>query len=99
MLTKEQIKQVEHSFKHGDSFVFQIEGRGVFVADKIYKHKKEATVEFKECYEVNESCFEGSEYYGETCGPEKHFILADPYVDNPNTIASIYYSDEIKEEN
>lgn len=99
MLTKEQIKKVEHSFKHGDAFVFHIEGRGVFVADKTYKHRKEATVEFKECYEVNESCFEGDDYYGETCGSQKNFILDDPYADEPNIIASVYYQDEIKEEN
>lgn len=99
MLTEEQIKKVEYSFKHGDAFVFKIEGRGVFVAERVLKHRKEATVEFREVFEVNESCFEGDEYFGDVCGPEKMFILDDPYADNNNMVASVYYLDEIKEEN
>lgn len=98
MLSEEQIKQVEYAFKHGDAFVFVIEGHGVFVADRVLKHKKEATVEMREVYEINESCFSDDEYYGDTCGPEKMFILSDPYADNPNLVASRYYQDEIREE-
>lgn len=98
MLSEEQIKKVEHSFKHGDAFVFVIEGRGVFVADRVLKHKKEATVEMREVYEVNEKCFNDGDYYGDTWGPEMMFILSDPYADNANLVASRYYQDEIKEE-
>ena len=99
MLTKEQITQVEHSFKHGDCFVFQIEGRGVFMAERVLKHRKEATVEMRECHEIDESCFQNDgEYYGDVKEKELNFILDDPYVENENTIASIYYLDEIKEE-
>lgn len=99
MLTKEQIKQVEHSFKHGDGFVFVIEDRGVFVADRVLKHRKEATVEMRDCAEVDETCFgPNGEYDGDiTNAPLKNFILDDPYADYDNTVASIYYSDEIKE--
>ena len=97
MLNKSQIEQVEHSFKHGDAFVFQIEGR-VFVAETVLKHKKEATVEFQECFEVDETCFEGNEYYGETLNQEKLIILKDPCADNDYAIESIYYQDEIIEE-
>lgn len=98
MLSEEQIKQVEYAFKHGDAFVFVIEGRGVFVADRVLKHKKEATVEMREVYEVNAQCFDGDEYYGDACEPELMFILSDPYADNPNLVASRYYQDEIREE-
>lgn len=98
MLTQEQIEQINHSFKHGDAIVFQIERRGVFVADRVFKHRKEATIEFRECYEVDETCFEGNNYYGETLGDEKNFILDDAYVESPNTVGTFYYADEIKEE-
>lgn len=98
MLSEEQIKKVEHAFKHGDAFVFVIEGRGVFVADRVLKHKKEATVEMREVYEVNEKCFNDNDYYGDTWGPEMMFILSDPYADNPNLVASRYYQDELREE-
>jgi len=98
MLTKEQIRQVEHSFKHGDTFVFVIEGRGVFVAERIIKHHKKGTIEFREVYEVDETCFEDDEYFGSTRGPEKIFILNDPYAGNNNIVASIYHADEIKVE-
>ena len=98
MLSDLQITQVEHAFKHGDAFVFVIIGRGVFVADRVLKHKKEATVEMREVFEIDESCFSGNEYYGDTCGPEKMFILDDPYADNPNLVASRYHRDEIREE-
>ena len=98
-MTKQQIKQIEHSFKHSNVLVAQI-GKKVYVCERTLKHKKEGTIELRECYQVDESCFhEGEEpYYGETVGKEKNFILADPYADEPNCVASIYYEDEIKEE-
>ena len=97
MLSQEQIKQVEHSFKHGDFLVFQIVGKGVFVTDRVYKHRKNAPIEFKQCQEVDESCFEGDEYSGDLLPKEMTFILNDPYAGNAHTIASVYYSDDIKE--
>ena len=97
MLTYDQVQQVKHSFKHGDDFVFQIEGR-VFVAETVLKHKKEATVEFQECYEIDETCFEGEDYYGETLSEEKLIIIEDTFADYENIVSSFYYQDEVKEE-
>ena len=98
-MDQEKINKIEYAFKHGDCFVFQIEGRGVFVAERVLKHKKEATVEMCESYEVDDTCFqEDGEYYGDTKGAPVTFILDDPYADNASTIASVYYLDEIKEE-
>ena len=98
MLTEAQIKQVEHSYKHGDTFVFKIEGRGVFISDKYSKNKEEKTITFKECYEVDESDFSGSEYYGDFHGPKRTFVLEDPFGGHPNIYASRYKEKEIKEE-
>lgn len=104
MLSKEQIKQVERSYKHSDCLVFCIENenatsRRVFVAETCLKHRKEATIEMVECAEVNETCFEKSgDYYGEVVGPLKNIILDDPYADEECCVASIYYEDEVREE-
>ena len=97
MLTKEQIKQVEHSYKNGDDIVIQI-GDKVYVAQECFKHRKEATVEFQGCQEVDESCFEpNGEYYGDVLPNEKNFILEDHLADNNNLVETVYYDDEIKE--
>ena len=99
MLTKEQIKQVEHSFKHSNVLVAQI-GNKVYACERTLKHKKEGTIELRECYEIDESCFhqgKDEEDYGETVGKEKNFILEDCYAGNDNLVASVYYDDEIKE--
>ena len=97
MLTYDQVQKIKRSFKHGDFFVFNIEDR-VFIAGTILKHRKEATIEFKECFEIDETCFEGDEYYGETKSEEKVIILEDTYADYENVVASFYYKDEVKEE-
>ena len=97
MLSKEQIKQVENSFSNGDDIVFQIENR-VFVAEEVLKHKKEATIEFVNCQEIDESCFESNgEYYGDVLPETKTYILQDCYADNNNAVATYYYEDEIEE--
>lgn len=97
MLTKSQIKQVIHSYKHGEYMVVTI-GDKVFVCEEVLKHPKEATVELRNCQEVDESCFEpNGEYYGETLGQDFTYILDDPCADQPELIATVYYSDEIKE--
>lgn len=97
MLTKEQINKVEQSYRNGDSIVIQI-GDKVLVAETVLKHRKEATIEFQGCLEVDESCFEpNGDYYGDVkSGEEKTYILDDPYADNPNMVASVYYDDEVK---
>lgn len=97
MLSNAQIKKVEHSFKHGDSMVIVIEGKSVYVADSITKQPKTATIKFTECYEVNESCFQGEEYFGEVCGPKLTLIIDDPYAKTPCIVASRYRECEIKE--
>lgn len=95
MLTDEQIKQVEYSFKHGDYTVIVV-GSKVYVADEVLKHRKEATVEFKGCCEVDETCFESNgEYFGETLPEEHTVIVSDAYADSPCMYDSLYYEDEI----
>ena len=95
MLTDEQIKQIEHSFKHGNSTVIVVDSK-VYVADEVLKHRKEATVEFRGCCEVNETCFESNgEYFGETLPEEHTVIINDTYANNPYMYASLYYEDEI----
>lgn len=97
-MTNQQINQINQSYRHGDTMVFQI-GNKVFVAETVLKHRKQGTVEFRECQEVDETCFgENGEYDGDVLDEVKNFILADPYADQPNCVASIYYEDEIKEE-
>ena len=97
-MTNEQFNQVEESFSCGDCLVFKI-GERVFVTDTILKHPKQGTIEFQDCNEIDESCFESNgEYYGETLLKTYNFIIADPYADNENQIATIYYNDEIEEE-
>lgn len=95
MLTEEQIDKINDAFRHGSTLVFQIEGRGVFISDLYIKHRKNKTIEMKECYEVNESCFSGDNYYGDTCGPRRHFIFTDPYSEADGVIATIYYVEDI----
>ena len=96
-MTNEQINQIEQSYSHGDCMVFQI-GNKVFVAETVLKHRKEGTVEFQDCQEVDETCFgENGEYDGDVLDKVENFILADPLADEPNSVASVYYEDEIKE--
>ena len=97
MLTDEQIAQVEHSFKHGDTLVFVVANLGVFVADKVNKHKNEGTVEMKECYQVDEACFLDGDYNGDVSHQVKKMVLKDPYKDTPCLIATRYEHSEIME--
>lgn len=96
MLTEEQIKKVEHSVKHGDATVIVVANK-VYVANEVLKHHKEATVEFVDCNEVDESCFESDgEYIGEILPGEKTIIVADAYPESDCVYASYYYEDEVK---
>ena len=93
-MTKEQIAQINHSYKHGDYFVFQV-GERVFVAEKCYKHRKEACITFQGCQEVDETCFYNGEYYGDTLSETKTISLQDHLADYENQIETIYYEDEL----
>lgn len=96
MLSKEQFKQVEESFRHSDSLVVRI-GELVYVCEEALKHRKDGTIELRECYEVDETCFDkNGDYYGETTGEERNFILEDHLADNDNLVETIYYDDELK---
>ena len=97
-MTNEQFKLVEESFsRSADCLVFKI-GERVFVTDTIFKHKKQGTIEFQDCNEIDESCFVSSdEYYGDTLPKIYNIILNDPYADNQNAVASSYYDDELVE--
>ena len=97
-MTKEQINKIEHSFKHGDCFVFTV-GERVFVAfEGVRKYKKEATIQMMNCDEVDESCFDSNgDYNGDTKGNNVDVYLADPYADYENQVASHYYDDELIE--
>lgn len=95
MLSTEQIKKIEHSFKHGDNLVFTVNTR-TFVSDTILKHRKEATIEMMHCSEIDESCFDSNgEYNGDVLPGLWRVILQDPYADSSITVASLYYRDEI----
>ena len=96
-MNEQQLRKIEHSFKHSNCCVFRI-GERVFVSEEALKHRKEATIEFVECYEIDETCFENGEYYGETLNERKTIILADPYADNENIVETNYYEDELVEE-
>lgn len=97
-MTNQQIYQIEQSYRNGDCMVFQI-GKRVFVAETVLKHRKNATIEFQDCQEVDETCFgENGEYDGDVLDEVKNFILEDPCADEPNCVASIYYDDEVKKE-
>lgn len=97
MLNEQQLKQVENSFKHSNVLVARI-GEEVYVCERTLKHKKEGTIELRECYKVDETCFEeNGEYYGETLNEEKNFIMEDYYANYDYAVASIYFEDEIKE--
>lgn len=97
-MTKLEMKKIEYAFKHGESIVFKW-GRKVFVAERVFKHRKEATVEFRECYEIDRSCFDkNGDYWGDTVGKERNFIFQDYYADNPNAIPYIFYKDELVRE-
>lgn len=96
-MTKEQFNQVEESFSHSDCLVFKI-GERVFVTEDIFKHQKEGTIEFQDCSEVDESCFESNgDYYGDVLSGSYNIILNDPYADKPNLVAVNYYGDELIE--
>ena len=96
-MTKEQFNQVEESFSHSDCFTFKI-GERVFVTEDIFKHQKQGTIEFQDCNEVDESCFDSDgEYYGDVLPSSYNIILNDPYADEPNIVATNYYCDELVE--
>ena len=97
-MTEEQYHMVEHSFKHGNTFVFKIEER-VFISDKIIYHRNK-TITFAECNEVDESCFdnEGKEYWGDHLPKPLKITVKDPNpkgTKNSWWIASQYYKEDV----
>ena len=95
MLTKEQINQIEYSFKHGGGIVLII-GENVYVAERCTKYKKSGNITYFDCFKVDESCFEkDGSYYGAVIPGRKKIRLKDPYAFNENIIASVYKEDEI----
>lgn len=97
-MTSEQILKIIHSFRHGDSIVFKV-GEKIFVAfEGCRKYRKEAQIQMKNCDEVDETCFDiNGDYNGDTKGDNVDIFLQDPYADNENEVATIYYNDEIIE--
>ena len=97
-MTNEQFQMVEESYGNGDALVFKV-GERVFVCEEALKHRKEATVEMVDCSEIDETCVTKSgEYYGDVISaPSFTMILADPYADYPDEVATIYYEDELRE--
>ena len=96
-MTTEQLKKIEHSFKHGDGFVFVFDDKVYVSFSDTKKHKRHKTIEIKSCNEIDESCFtaEGG-YYGEVKeGKEYNFIFRDPYAGNENVLAAIYYLEDL----
>lgn len=99
MLSQEQYHMVEHSFKHSNALVFQVEDR-VFVTEKIVYHRNK-TMTFKDCIEVDITCFEnnGTEYYGDCLNtPLRNITVKDPNpkgTKNSWWIASKYYKEDV----
>lgn len=97
MLNEKQINAVEASFKPSDNFVFTI-GSRTWVSFGGCKKKRKGeggVVEFKECYEVDETCFDGTDYYGDTTGEGYNIILEDENYEYPNAYISRYRDDEL----
>ena len=97
-MTPQQLRKINNSFSHSDSIVFQI-GDRVFVADDLVKRRKYGEIQFKDCSEIDESCFDSNgNYDGDVCkGPLVDIYLDDPYADYPNEFATLYYQDELRE--
>lgn len=96
-MNKKQIELIVEAYSHGDDLVFQV-GERVFVAEQVLKHRKEATIEMMQCSEVDETCFDSEdEYYGDVLAGSYRIILNDPYADYENSVATVYYDDEIVE--
>ena len=101
MLTEEQYKMIEYSYKHGGGFVFRIEKR-VFVSFGKITYHRNKTYTFEDCSEVDITCFEkdGTEYWGEICPSKKtiKITVKDPYDGGTAKgwwIASQYYKEDI----
>lgn len=96
MLTKEQRDIVEQSLKHcGDVVLISIEGVGDYIATEVFKHRKEASIEFRNASLVDESCFYGKNYYGDVKPENFTIILADHLADNENLVETRFYKDEL----
>ena len=94
-MTEEELKKVEQAFKHGDTFVFQLEGE-VYVTESYRKIKKTGMIKLNECYKIDNTCFEkDGSYNGDTCETRYDMELIDPYPLNKNIIASIYYNKDV----
>lgn len=99
MLTKEQYKMIEHSYKNGDELVFKIEDRAFICFGGITYHKNK-TYTLKDCSEVDITCFEkdGTEYWGDFLPKTYNITVKDPYngkTKNSCLIASQYYKQDI----
>lgn len=95
-MTKEQIALIEEAFSNGDVLVIQVGDKVYITEEDVLKHKKEATVEFTECSEVDESCFNSDGTYDGDCLEKLYtIILQDPCADNNNAVETVYYEDEI----
>lgn len=96
-MTDEQYRKVERSFKHGDALVFKV-GNRVFVSERVWKQRN-GTVKMFGCNEINDTCFEpDGEYYGDTLPGLRTITLSDPYPDQENIVASVYYEHEVVQE-
>ena len=95
-MTEEQFCSVQDSYKHSDTLVFQV-GKKIYISEEVLKHRKEATIEMMNCSEVDDTCFDdnGYDYDGTVCPGLFRIILQDPFAEFDNTVASVYYDDEV----
>ena len=97
-MTKEQIALIEEAFSSGDVLVIQVGDKVYITEEDVLKHKKETTIEFTKCSEVDESCFNpDGTYYGDCLNNLYTIILKDPCADNNNVVETVYYDDEVVE--
>lgn len=103
MITEEQYKMIQYSYKHGGGLVFRVEKR-VFVSFGKITYHRNKTYTFEDCSEVDITCFEkdGTEYWGDICPSEKSIKITvkDPYdgaTKNSCCIATQYYKEDIVE--
>ena len=91
MKTAEQIlKDVEESFGCCGDYTAIIVDNKVYSCDKVIKHIN-GTIEFKNCSQVDETCYEpNGEYIGDILPGLTTFIFKDKYPAKRNTMFGLF---------
>lgn len=93
-MTKEQLRTVEHAYKHSNNFP-------IMVGDKIYVcfggvelHDHNETLQFKDC---SEAINIDDDYDGDVANERLDIYLANHRWETPNIIETVFYQDELME--